>query len=128
MLIAAGDTSPKLAVKLPEILLGGRFNGVQLQRETFQEPKESQPLAGFSAGQSNTWKDRNALRRADRFELVMHALGRVMQWAMAERRAFMAKTMGVAPPTSKRVQQSLGSDLPHALDADVHGVHALEGS
>ena len=40
----------------------------------------------------------------------------------------MTKTMGVAPPTSKRVQQSLDSDLPHVLDADVHGVHALEDS
>ena len=48
---------PKLAVKLPEILLGGSFNGVKLQSETFHEPGESpdQPLvAVFSAGQSNT--------------------------------------------------------------------------
>ena len=55
---------PKLAVKLPEILLGGSFNGVKLQSETFHEPGESpdQPLvAVFSAGQSNTWKHRNAL-------------------------------------------------------------------
>ena len=120
---------PKLAVKLPEILLGGSFNGVKLQSETFHEPGESpdQPLASvFSAGQSNTWKHRNALRRSERFEHVMHALGRVMHWAMAERRAFMTKTMGLAPPTSKRVQQTLDSDLPHVIDADVHGVHAFE--
>ena len=58
----------------------------------------------------------------------MHALGRVMHWAMAERRAFMTKTMGVAPPTSKRVQQTLDSDLPHVIDADVDGVHAFEES
>ena len=121
---------PKLAVKLPEILLGGSFNGVKLQSETFHEPGESpdQPLAVFSAGQSNTWKHRNALRRSERFEHVMHALGRVMHWAMAERRAFMTKTMGVAPPTSKRVQQTLDSDLPHVIDADVDGVHAFEES
>ena len=121
---------PKLAVKLPEILLGGSFNGVKLQSETFQEPGESpdQPLAVFSAGQSNTWKHRGALRRSERFEHVMHALGRVMHWAMAERRAFMTKTMGVAPPTSKRVQQTLDSDLPRVIDADVDGVHAFEES
>ena len=40
----------------------------------------------------------------------------------------MTKTMGVAPPTSKRVQQSLDSDLPHVIDADVDGVHAFEES
>ena len=121
---------PNLAVKLPEILLGGSFSGVNWQSETFHEPGESpdQPLAVFSAGQSNTWKHRNALRRSERFELVMHALGRVMHWAMAERRAFMTKTMGVAPPTSKRVQQSLDSDLSHVLDTDAHGVRALEDS
>ena len=104
--------------------------GVKLQSETFHEPGESpdQPLAVFSAGQSNTWKHRNALRRSERFEHVMHALGRVMHWAMAERRAFMTKTMGVAPPTSKRVQQTLDSDLPHVIDADVDGVHAFEES
>ena len=57
-------------MKLPEILLGGSFNGVKLQSETFHEPGESpdQPLAVFSAGQSNTWKHRSALRRAERFE------------------------------------------------------------
>ena len=40
----------------------------------------------------------------------------------------MAKTMGVAPPTSKRVQQTLDSDLPHVIDADVDGVHAFDES
>ena len=104
---------------------------MKLQNEIFHEPGESpgQPLAVVSsAGQSNTWKDRNVLRRTERFEHVMHALGRVMLWAMAERRAFMTKTMGVAPPTSKRVQQTLDSDLPHVIDADVDGVHAFEES
>ena len=41
----------------------------------------------------------------------------------------MTKTMGVAPPTSKRVQQSLDSeDLPHVMGVDVDGVHAFEES
>ena len=113
---------PKLAVKLPEVLLGGSFNGVKLQNEIFQEPARS-PEA-----EPNKWK-RGALRRSARFEHVMHALGRLMHWAMAERRAFMTRTMGVAPPTSKRVQQAVGCEaLPHVEDADVSGVHAFEES
>ena len=122
---------PKLAVKLPEILLGGSFAGVKLQSGIFQEPGESpgQPLAAVSlAGHSNTRKEGNALRRWERFEQVMQALGRLMNWAMAERRAFMTKTMGVAPPTSKRVQQGLEPDLPHVIDADMSGVHAFQDS
>ena len=117
---------PKLAVKLPEILLGGSFSGVKLQSEIFQEPGGT--AAASLAGQSNTRKEGNALRRKERFEHVMHALGRLIHWAMAERRAFMTKTMGVAPPTSKRVQQTLDSDLPHVIDVDVDGVHAFEES
>ena len=105
---------------LPEILLGGSFNGVKLQSEIFHEPGNS-PDQPFS-------KQRSAAMRSERFDHVMDALGRVMHWAMAERRAFMTKTMGVAPPTSKRVQQTLDSDLPHVIDADVDGVHAFEES
>lgn len=112
---------PKLALKLPEVLLGGSFNGVKLQNEIFHEP------TGSPEAEPNKWK-RGALRRSERFEHVMHALGRLMHWAMAERRAFMTKTMGVAPPTSKRVQQAMGEDLPHVEDADVSGVHAFEES
>ena len=42
---------PTLAVKLPDILLGGSLNGVHLQSGTCHEPGESpdQPLAVFSA-------------------------------------------------------------------------------
>ena len=104
---------------------------VILQSGIFQEPGESpgQPLAAVSlAGHSNTRKEGNALRRWERLEQVMHALGRLMNWAMAERRAFMTKTMGVAPPTSKRVQQGLEPDLPHVIDADMSGVHAFQDS
>ena len=66
--------------------------------------------------------------RSERFDHVMDALGQVMHWAMDERRVFMSKNMGVAHPTSKRVQQRLDSDLPHVIDVDVDGVHAFEAS
>ena len=111
---------PKLALKLPGILLDGSFMGVKLQSEIFNEPGNS-PDQPFS-------KHRNASMRSDRFDHVMDALGQVMHWAMDERRVFMSKTMGVAPPTSKRVQRRLDSDLPHVLDVDVDGVHAFEES
>ena len=86
---------------------------MKLQNEICQEPATS-PVA-----EPNKWK-RGALRRSARFEHVMHALGRLMHWAMAERRDFMTRIMGVAPPTSKRVQQAVGcEDLPRVEDADV---------
>ena len=94
--------------------------GVKLHSEVFHEPGNS-PDQPFS-------KQRSAAMRSERFDHVMDALGRVMHWAMDERRVFMSKTMGVAPPTSKRVQQSLDSDLPHVIDVDVDGVHAFEES
>ena len=59
---------PNLAVKLPEILLGGSFNGVKLQNEIFLEPGQS---PAFS--EPDKWK-RGALRRQERFQHVMHAL------------------------------------------------------
>ena len=51
-----------------------------------------------------------------------------MHWARAERRSFKSKTMGVTPPTSKRVQQALDKDLPNVDNADVNGVHAMDDS
>ena len=100
---------------------------MQFHSDTFHEPGKSpdQPLAVFSAGESNTRNHRNAVRRSERFKRVTHALGRVLHWAMAERRAFVTNTMGVAPPTSRRAQQTLASDLPDVIDADVEGVHAV---
>ena len=103
----------QLAVKLPEILLGGSFNGVRLQNEIFLEPGESPVFAG-----PNKW-ERGASRRRERFEHVVLAVARLMHWASAERRAFITKTMVIAPSSSKRVQQGLDSDLPKVDDADV---------
>ena len=48
---------PKLAVKLPDVLLGGSLNGVKLQNEILNEPTEK----------------RGALRCSERFEHVMRA-------------------------------------------------------
>ena len=66
------------------------------------------------------------MQRQERFQDVMHALERLFHWARAERRAFMVKTMGVAPPSSKRVAQSLDKDLPIVRRAEVSGLHALD--
>ena len=40
----------------------------------------------------------------------------------------MTRTMGVAPPTSKRVQQGLDATLLDVDDADVSGVFVVEES
>ena len=84
------------------------------------------PAVGGVTG-LNKWQ-RGALQRQERFKHVMHALERLMHWARAERRSFMSKTMGVTPPTSKRVQQALDKDLPNVDTADVNGVHAMDDS
>ena len=115
---------PYLSVKLPEILLGGSLNGVMLKNDIFMEPGD--PAVGGVTG-LNKWQ-RGALQRQERFKHVMHALERLMHWARAERRSFMSKTMGVTPPTSKRVQQALDKDLPNVDNADVNGVHAMDDS
>ncbi len=111
---------PKLAVKLPEILLGGSLNGVKLQSQTFLEPGTT---PAFS--QLHKW-DRGARLREERFEKVLQALGCLIHWAGAERRLFMSSIMGVAPPTSKRVAQGLDKDLPRLDDAEVAGVHVVD--
>ena len=111
-------------MKLPEILLGGSLNGVMLKNDIFMEPDD--PAVGGVTGW-NKWQ-RGALQRQERFKHVMHALERLMHWARAERRSFMSKTMGVTPPTSKRVQQALDKDLPNVDNADVNGVHAMDDS
>ena len=113
---------PSLSLKLTEILLGGSFKGVKLQNEIFSEPGEPPAFGG-----PNKWQ-RGALRRQERFDHATHALDRLMQWACAERRSFMHRTMGVTPPTSKRVQQGLSPDLPSVDNADVIGVRALSES
>ena len=103
---------PKLVAKLPEILLGGSFNGVPLQSEAFSEPGAVPDFQGL-----DKWK-RGAQRREVRFMDVLCSLGRLTHWAIVERRAFMAKVLGVAPPTSKRVQQGLDPSLPRLENAD----------
>ena len=116
---------PMLSVRLPEILLGGSFRGVKLQDDIFSEPG-SKPAVGESRGPPlDKWK-RSALRRQERFHHVAHALERLLHWARSERYEFMVRTMGVAPPRSKRVAQSLDNDLPCVDKAEESGVHALD--
>ena len=111
---------PKLVAKLPEILLGGSLNGVPLQSQTFSEPGSVPDFQGL-----DKWK-RGAQRREARFQHVLHSLDRLMCWARAERRAFMAKVLGAAPPTSKRVKQGLDPSLPRLENLEVRGVHAFD--
>ena len=95
-----------------------------LKNDIFMEPGD--PAVGGVTGLSKL--QRGALQRHERFKHVMHALERLMRWARAETRSFMSKTLGVTPPTSKRVQQALDKDLPNVDNADVNGVHAMDDS
>ena len=112
---------PRLAAKLPEILLGGSLNGVRLQGEAFLEPGTLLPCSDLPK------LERGAQRREERFRFVLQALGRLMHWVEAERHDFMSLVMGVAPPTSKRVQQGLDKELSRLDDIDTGGMRPAVG-
>ena len=114
-----------MSIRLPEILLGGSFHGVRLKDDVFLEPGGSSAIGGSRGPPLDKWR-RGALQRQERFQDVMHALERLFHWARAERRAFMVKTMGVAPPSSKRVARSLDRDLPDVSHAEVSGLHVVD--
>ena len=113
-----------LSMRLPEILLGGSCHGVKLQDDIFSEPGNNPATGGSRGPPLDKWK-RGALRRQERFQHVAHALERLLHWTRSERHQFMVRTMGVAPPRSKRVAPSVDTDLPSVEDAEVSGVHAL---
>ena len=96
-------------MRLPEILLGGSFRGVLLKDDIFLEPGSNPAIGGSRGPPVDKWR-RGALQRQERFQHVMHALERFLHWAKSERHAFMVRTMGVAPPMSKRVAQSFDAD------------------
>ena len=64
---------PKLATKLPEILLGGILNGVKLQNVIFSEP------GALPAFDDLPKLERGTRRREERFCLVLQALERLMK-------------------------------------------------
>ena len=103
--------------------MGGSFHGVKLRDDIFAEPGNNPAVGGSRP--MDKWK-RGALQRQERFQHVLHALGRLLRWASSERHEFMVRTMGVAPPSSKRVAQSVDKDLPDVENADVSGVHAID--
>ena len=109
-------------MKLPEMLLGGSLKGVKLQSEIFLEPGDVPAFSGLPKS------ERAARCREERFQQALLALGRLMHWARAERYAFMSSLMGITPPTSKRVEQGVGEDLPKMEDADAAGVRAVGNS
>ena len=84
----------------------------ELQNEVFTEPG-----SGPAVGSQNKW-ERGAARRKERFCLVLHGLQRLMHWAKAERHDFMSRVLGVAPASSRRVEQGHDADLPRVEDID----------
>ena len=78
----------RLAICLPEILLGGTLQGVWLQTADFDVPqRHPPPVASFKAS------DVVAGRRA-RFQSTLVALERLLEWTRAERASFTVRFAG----------------------------------
>ena len=86
----------KLVTYLPEILLGGTFQGIWLQCSDFDEPRASRPVAAPS---TTTKREGIVERRRTRFAVTLAALERLLKWTRLERAAFMERFLGVAPRT-----------------------------
>ena len=97
---------PQLALKLPEVLLGGSFNGCKLQSDVFQEPEDT-----LAVGKWHGKYARGAARLQERFWLVLQSLTRLRQWAQLERREFLARVVGIGQSSSKRVRVEQGLDM-----------------
>ena len=65
---------PSLTLKITEIVLGGSFNGVSLQKETFQDPL----ARGTPAPANGRRQDDQAAQRNERFHNVFVAIGRLL--------------------------------------------------
>ena len=77
----------KLVSRLPEILLGGTFQGVWLQVSDFDAPfAASRPVAA-----PGTKSMAIVARRRTRFAVTMVVLERLLAWTRLERAAFMQR-------------------------------------
>ena len=84
-----------MTLKITEIVLGGSFNGVSLQKETFQEPL-AKGAPALANGRSVT------AQRNERFHNVFVAIDRLIAWIKTERHEFMTRLLGVAPHHRKK--------------------------
>ena len=109
---------PTLTARLPEILLGAHFCGVPLHTQQFDEPsalaEKRRPLAAgeWESLRQLDWagqKKQMVLERRDkRFAATLTALGKVLDWARAERRSMMQKFFGWAPGSTLIFQEAEG--------------------
>jgi hypothetical protein len=89
---------PTLAIRLPELLLGGTFRGVRLQSTEFDEPAPCRPAATSRPLPATGVKRAAILEHRDsRFAATLVALNRLLLWARMERRLLMEKLLGWSP-------------------------------
>ena len=91
-----------LTLKITELVIGGSFNGVSLQKETFQEPlarARGTPAPALANGRR---QEVIASQRNERFHRVFVAIDRLIAWIKTERHEFMTRLLGVAPPPRKK--------------------------
>ena len=81
----------KLVTYLPEIHLGGTFQGIWLQCSDFDAPGASRPVAAPS-----TKREGIVERRRTRFAVTLAALERLLKWTRLEHAAFAERFLGVA--------------------------------
>ena len=110
---------PRLVLKLTEIALGGSFCGVDLHSCVFNEPlaKGATPLAEPRMPQE--LQAHNAAKRNERFERVLDAISRLVEWAKHERHVFMTRVLGVPPRAPRKAAVVQCSDLPHIPEVAV---------
>ena len=89
----------RLAIHLPDMLLGGTLHGVWLQCADFDVPqRHPPPVASFKAS------DVVAGRRA-RFQSTLVALERLLEWTRAERASFAVRFLGARNRVGSFMQQ-----------------------
>lgn len=125
---------PTLTVRLPEILLGAHFCGVPLHTCQFDEPGTLEKSGPLTASEWEIKRRRNWVaeqkqmileRRDQRFAATLAALGKLLQWARAERRSLMQKFFGWAPGSTLIFEEAEG--LPRVnqdLDAAAESIDA----
>lgn len=121
---------PKLATHLSEILLGGSFQGIRLQRSDFDSPgKRGQAQSQPVAAPAETIKSLGVVeRRRQRFGAALIALHRLRDWARQERATFMEQLLGYAPGQNVLYANKLGLPKMHVnenTDSDLTSVDAL---
>ena len=87
----------RLTMHLPELLLGGTFQGVWLQCSDFDEPCQDRPVASVVSSK----RMKVLARRRERFQSTLDALERLLAWTQAEHASFTERFLGGRAPQTQ---------------------------